>query len=453
MVVCCMRLTSTSGSGKTQFLLNLLLSVQLPEPQGISKRAVYISTEAALPTSRLCQLLRYHPYLSSLPPAGAGRPPKPSLANILSINAMDLETQDHILNYQLPVAVARYDVGLVVVDSVTANYRAEHSPDSVGALSARSGELARLGQMLRNLAAKEGVAVVVANQVSDRFESFDGDGDAQRKITGNGYIDSNFSSNRDDTTSSRPPFKDDDEYDDEEEDEEYDNDKRNTTTTTTTTTLSSQHLPSSSPATNTNDNTNTPTQSSQNNADEDTTHPDGTYLIGNPIRAEILSLLHQQRFFTGWGDTPPPPPSYPNKPPPPSKEKEKEKQKPSLKTPTLGLVWSTQIACRIALKKMDVPVPVPVPGPGPGFSQGYASPSAELEESSSLLPRTTTATTTTGIDGHGDVPPASQSGPVGRVRLRRTVKLVFAPWTGGGSGDGDGDEVDFEIWRGGMRSV
>lgn len=154
-----------SGSGKTQFLLSLLLAVQLPEPRGLGKGAIYISTEAPLATSRLSQLLEYHPYLSDLPKDRA-----PTLDNILSINAMDLESQDHILNYQLPVAITRYDVGLVVIDSITSNYRAEHTSHNVLGLSTRSGELARLGQMLRNLAVAKNIAIVVANQVSDRFD-------------------------------------------------------------------------------------------------------------------------------------------------------------------------------------------------------------------------------------------------------------------------------------------
>src|SRR2546421_11996587 len=36
----------SSGSGKTQFLLTLLLAVQLPPPHGLSKDAIYITTES-----------------------------------------------------------------------------------------------------------------------------------------------------------------------------------------------------------------------------------------------------------------------------------------------------------------------------------------------------------------------------------------------------------------------
>jgi len=63
-------------------------------------------------------MLSTHPILVSANP-------KPSLDRIISIATPDLESQDHILRYQLPVAVRRHRIGLVVLDSVAANYRAE----------------------------------------------------------------------------------------------------------------------------------------------------------------------------------------------------------------------------------------------------------------------------------------------------------------------------------------
>ncbi|KAF3766285.1 hypothetical protein M406DRAFT_101639 [Cryphonectria parasitica EP155] len=51
--------------------------------------------------------------------------------------------------------------------------------------------------------------------------------------------------------------------------------------------------------------------------------------VGPSVPA-ALTLDHQQRWFTGWGDDP---------------------TQGSLKTPSLGLIWTTQTACRIALYK------------------------------------------------------------------------------------------------------
>lgn len=315
---------------------------------------------------------------------------------------MDLETQDHILNYQLPVAIKRYNVGLVIVDSITANYRAEHTSSTMAALSARSGELARLGQMLRNLAVSENIAVVVANQVSDRVSD---------------AVDFPLNSlrvQRDSGASSPTP--------------------RN---------LSSvgvggdSAIPSSSPA--------IPSSPFV----EDGQVIDG---VGDPARNEILSLLHQQRFFTGWGDT---------RAARPELSYGVGYQKPALKTPTLGLVWSSQIACRIALKKEESLPHLHVDS-GYEMSSGRLSignsqvskqaPEANTKDRSG---RDTLVDKTTPVDQNE---PTSQQGPTpedaGKV-TRRTLKLVMAPWTGGQlTEDGNiQDEVDFTIWKGGLSSI
>lgn len=148
-------------------------------PHGLAKSAIYISTEAALSTSRLHQLLRLNPILSELP-ADA----KPSLSRILSIQTPDLESQEHILKYQLPVAVKRQSIGLVVVDSIASNYRAEFDPnrkkdaDKTGeidelpegkTMADRRSQLVQLGAYLRDLARSQDIAIIVSNQVADRM--------------------------------------------------------------------------------------------------------------------------------------------------------------------------------------------------------------------------------------------------------------------------------------------
>lgn len=75
----------------------------------------------------------------------------------------------------MPIAVQRSNIGLVILDSVAANFRAEFESGkgkSGGAASfaKRSAQLVQLGALLRDLASREKVAVVVANQVLDRFE-------------------------------------------------------------------------------------------------------------------------------------------------------------------------------------------------------------------------------------------------------------------------------------------
>ncbi|KAE8372698.1 P-loop containing nucleoside triphosphate hydrolase protein [Aspergillus bertholletiae] len=429
--------TGESGSGKTQFLLTLLLAVQLPSPRGLGKNAIYISTEAPLSTPRLSQLIDSHPYLSNLP-----RDRAPTLENILSINAMDLESQDHILNYQLPVAIQRYNVGLIVIDSITSNYRAEHTAHNILGLSTRSGELTKLGQMLRNLAIQENLAIVVANQVSDRFDAMDGPSAFPR--IGGGVLSSQpqLPSAREPGTASPLP--------------------RVRATESGNIELSQPNamLPSSP----------SPFPSSPYTAEEDPQQPfDGSYLVGNPVRHEILSLLHQQRFFTGWGDSPQSflPSSYPGF------------QRPSQKTPALGLVWSTQIACRIALKKERPTAIAPLlPECTPIPPTAKLHPEPEIpgspNEREKPKPDALTESVTQGKDaeaeaGSDTVPlpvPLSENKPTSSQlptsssqtperSVRRTMKLVFAPWTAGSVDEHNHttqDEVSFTICKGGLQS-
>lgn len=380
---------------------------------------------------------------------------------------MDLETQEHILNYQLPVAIARYNVGLVVIDSITANFRAEHTSHNVNALSTRSGELVKLGQMLRNLAAGEDVAVVVANQVSDRFDS-----DVQHyhhivpsripnTMTGKITPDAGAGSP---IPKPRPPPAE------------------------TNNLELLQPPPPQLPASQNNTPSSSPMIPSSPYPAEEDPQFDGSYLVGNPVRNETLSLLHQQRFFTGWGDAP-----YTG-------------QTGTLKVPALGFVWTTQIAGRIALKKEAASTygqDVARVGVGGGLEQrqgqrqGYSesqdesqgdgegeeAPSSVLTEpdpsKGSTKHDTAEHETTTNPNSNPKPtkpPPATPpTAEPFEPPLKRTMKLVFAPWTAGfdgtgpkrddkddnttgtkpGTGTGTGlrDEVEFEIWKGGLRSV
>ncbi|EGP84043.1 uncharacterized protein MYCGRDRAFT_49074 [Zymoseptoria tritici IPO323] len=166
-----------SAAGKTQLLLTLLLSAQLSPSTASTPppSSLYISTEAPLQTTRLTQILTTHPHLTPLPSSS-----KPTLSRIHSTHIHDLEAQDHILRYQVPVAIRQHNVRLLVIDSVAANFRAEsltandgQRKGGVGNLAKRSAQLAQMGALLRGLARESGVAVVVANQVADRFSAAD----------------------------------------------------------------------------------------------------------------------------------------------------------------------------------------------------------------------------------------------------------------------------------------
>ncbi|KAK7535661.1 P-loop containing nucleoside triphosphate hydrolase protein [Phyllosticta paracitricarpa] len=329
-------ITGESGAGKTQFLLTLLLSVQLAPPRGLSKSAVYISTEAALATNRLHQLLQEHPLLSSLPKSS-----RPSLQRVLSIQTPDLESQDHILRYQLPIAITRHNVGLIVIDSIAANYRAEFErPEGTShgqqrtsglAMAQRSAQLVQLGSLLRKMARTNNVAIVVANQVADRFT---------------------------------PP----------------------SAAAASAATCASAST-SRTPSWNNSQRTETPPP-------PPLIHPAATPNEALTLTPDPLTLDHQQRWFTGWGDMRAP--SH------------------ALKTPSLGLVWSNQIAARIALLKQ------PVYG---GTAGGWVSTAADGRE-----------------DWRGN----------GREvrRWRRWMKVVWAAWAPPSEGKG----IEFAIEGKGLVS-
>ncbi|TAQ83796.1 hypothetical protein B7494_g7882 [Chlorociboria aeruginascens] len=270
-----------SGAGKTQFLLTLLLSAQLPPPHGLNAPTLYISTESSLPTTRLAQLLSSHPLLSSLPASS-----RPNLNDIHQVITADLETQSHILQFQTPVFIKRYGIRLLILDSVAANYRAEFElPGGISkGMAERSRELVSLGAWLREFARSENLAIVVANQVADRFSSngnWNGDSGRLQRSPGLQRI--------------------------------RDEDQNPQSSPLAHRSGNVLHLPSSSIP-----------QSSVSNP--------SPYL---PQTSDPLSLDHQQRWFTGWGDDP-------------------HASSKNLKTPSLGLVWSTQIAMRIALIKRPV---------------------------------------------------------------------------------------------------
>ncbi|KAI1765845.1 DNA repair protein RAD57 [Hypoxylon sp. FL1150] len=335
-----------SGAGKTQFLLTMLLAVQLPPPRGLGRPAVYVSTEAPLSTRRLAQLLAHHPLLSGLPAAE-----RPSLDRIVGTVTPDLESQDHILNFQVPVELARRGAGLLVLDSVAANYRAEFerggsSVASGANLAARGHELARLGRLLHDLARRHDLAVVVANQVADRFA---GPAKSSAPLPPPSWSLPRVS--QESPLASRT--------------------RRNP-------------QPISIPGIE-------PPSSSSNTSDlllPRSSMPEPP--PEEPLAPAALLLDHQQRWFTGWGDD--------------------ARSDVDLKTPSLGLVWTTQVAARVALLKR------------PAYGRKEVLDDEEGQSTTTLR------------------------------NWRRWMKVVFAPHVAG-AGPGLDGTVEFEVTMGGLRAI
>lgn len=153
-------------------------------------------------------------------------------------------------------------------------------------MAQRSSELVKLGQLLRDIAREENIAIVVANQVADRFSGGGGNSPVLNRATQSSSLARR----------------------------------------------SGGHIPSSSMA--------APMLSMSTAAELSLASPIST--VFSVSTNDPLSLDHQQRWFTGWGDDPRP----------------SHLAVKNMKTPSLGLIWTTQIACRIALIKK------PVYGPG-----------------------------------------------------------------------------------------
>lgn len=372
--------TGESGSGKTQFLLSLLLAVQLPPPHGLGRPALYISTEAPLSTRRLAQMLENNPTILKLSPKH-----RPSLDNIISTATPDLESQDHILSFQVPVEVERRKIGLIVLDSVAANYRAEFERDAAALaggssgksssnMAARSTDLVRLGMLLRDLAQKYKLAVVVANQVADRFSgskspafpiqgqvsavgNTSGGGAGGRGMGPPGTQHSNSSplATRSSARGPMPPIE-------------------------PTSSMADEFPPSSMP-------------------DPQDQRPPNNNIMPPPLQPASTSsshpallLDHQQPWFTGWGDDP-----FDNTP---------------QKTPSLGLVWTTQIAARIALFRRP--------------AYGRSRYRIDDEDNAQGMPTLKS--------------------------WRRWMKVVFAPHVPG-TGPGLEGAVEYEVTMGGLQAV
>ncbi|KAI1816405.1 DNA repair protein RAD57 [Poronia punctata] len=385
-------ITGESGVGKTQFLLTLLLSAQLPPPHGLGRPSLYISTEAALSTKRLAQILSSHPFFRDDDDAGiktkTKTKTKPSLDRVISTVTPDLESQDHILTYQVPVEVARRNIGLIVLDSVAANFRAEFERGGSGSnnnnnnnnMAARGAELVRLGYLLRELARKHDLAVVVANQVADRFSS-----------DPSSSVPSSFASQ------TKTPLK-----------RVHHHHHYQGLSQESPLASRSRKFPMNPPKTDNNNNNNNNTDVVEEEEEEEEEEPSSSDIMVRssmpeprpedftPAPPPALSLDHQQRWFTGWGDDP-----YGSEP---------------LKTPSLGLVWSTQIAVRIAL---------------------FRRPVVGRKERLSLLAVDDDETETT-------------EGPIIIKSWQRYMKVVFAPHVPG-AGPGLRDAVEFDVVAAGVR--
>ena len=141
------------GSGKTQLGSMLAVNVQLPlEQGGANGKCVFIDTEGTFRPSRIKQLAE-----------GKGADPEKVLKNIFVARAFNSDHQILLLEKVSEMIKNGEPIRLVIVDSLTAHFRAEFA--GRGQLADRQQKLNRYLHNLMKLAEQHNLAVYVTNQV------------------------------------------------------------------------------------------------------------------------------------------------------------------------------------------------------------------------------------------------------------------------------------------------
>lgn len=151
------------GSGKSQIAHTLAVRVQLPrEKGGAEGAAVYIDTEGTFRPERIKQIAE-----------GCGLDPQTALKNIKVARAFNSDHQMLLAEKVEDLIKQGINVKLVVVDSLTAHFRAEFI--GRGTLADRQQRINKHMHALMKLAEKHNLAVYVTNQVMAKPDQFFGD--------------------------------------------------------------------------------------------------------------------------------------------------------------------------------------------------------------------------------------------------------------------------------------
>lgn len=151
-----------SSTGKSQFLLQLSLAVQLPCAMGgLEGKCVYITTESDLPTQRLQDMIASRQEFKE---NGVTQD------KIFTVSCNDLVSQEHILDVQLPILLEQNKgtIKLVIIDSISHHIRVELRSNSFRESQDNRFYLDQLAERLLEMANKHSLAIVVANQVGDK---------------------------------------------------------------------------------------------------------------------------------------------------------------------------------------------------------------------------------------------------------------------------------------------
>lgn len=146
-----------SGSGKTQFCMQLCLNVE-------RKNSLYICTEDVFPHKRLQQMAScfYQKNKDDMNLANVSE----ITDNIFIEHAADLDALWGILDVQLPVMLSSKSIKLIVIDSIAALFRVEFN---VSQMAERAKVLAKMGSFLHKYTHQFQICIVCVNQVMDVF--------------------------------------------------------------------------------------------------------------------------------------------------------------------------------------------------------------------------------------------------------------------------------------------
>lgn len=141
------------GSGKTQLGLALAVNVQMPKEKGGGEgKAVFIDTEGTFRPERVRQIAE-----------GMGADADKVLKNILVARAFNSDHQILLIDKINELIKEGEPIKLVIIDSLTAHFRAEFS--GRGQLADRQQKLNRYLHNLMKMAEQHNLAVYVTNQV------------------------------------------------------------------------------------------------------------------------------------------------------------------------------------------------------------------------------------------------------------------------------------------------
>jgi len=141
------------GSGKTQLGLTLAVNTQLPlERGGANGKCVFIDTEGTFRPGRIKQIAE-----------SLGANPEKVLKNIFVARAFNSDHQILLLEKITEMIKGGEPIKLLIVDSLTAHFRAEFS--GRGQLADRQQKLNKYLHNLMKLAETHNLAVYVTNQV------------------------------------------------------------------------------------------------------------------------------------------------------------------------------------------------------------------------------------------------------------------------------------------------